>query len=201
MKQEKLTKFIKIIKVLKKLNFSYILSIFFFFISLLFIILYTMISSSYLFDSTVSDMKLNISRIHMFLLCNGILIILVRSSSSRNLNFDDQISGNLVDYENQRVVKRVSEISISEQTKVVGFEENNAALTAKIVVHEFEYGDHDNRDCENENGDRNDDDDEEDEDADADAEELNRRCEEFIRRMKLGIISESKYDHGFAGFS
>ncbi|KAL9243972.1 hypothetical protein vseg_017798 [Gypsophila vaccaria] len=188
MKQKQITKFIFINKIMKKPKLSYILSLIFFSISLAFITLYATIPSS--FHSVVSDLKFSFSRTHMFLLCNGILVILVKSSpsSSSTLSSVSQDFSS-VNYDSTRMAKQISEVP------VVLLENNASVITENfVVVQEFECGDDNNDACNNDHNNRNDGGDHEEEEEAAAAEELNRRCEDFIRRMKQGIISESRFN-------
>ncbi|KAL9232491.1 hypothetical protein vseg_007599 [Gypsophila vaccaria] len=176
MEQFQVPQVININKIMKMPNFPYILSVTFITFSLTLVSLYTMISSySDMCGSFVSVMKFDIGRNNMFILCNGILVVLVRSSSSslsQEISSDDEIISKTVDNSQK----------MSSEPKgglFVTTEEN------ECVVHK----DNDFND-EYENG-RNDRVEDEDEDEGEDAEELNRRCEEFIRRMKQGILFES----------
>ncbi|KAK9676628.1 hypothetical protein RND81_11G089400 [Saponaria officinalis] len=201
MEQFHLIQLININKIMKKPNFPCILSVILISFSFTFVSLYTMISSTDLCSSILSNMKFTIGRNHMFILCNGILVILVKSSSSssssQEINSDDEIITKTVD--NCQKMSTEQKSSFDEIT----IEKNYSVTTEKlVVVEEIEYTDdyYDvNDDYDN---DRNDEDEDEDEDDEGeDAEELNRRCEDFIRRMKQGIIFESRQNHGLVSFS
>lgn len=178
----------------------------------------------------------------MFLLCNGILVILVKSSfswppltpqdhhdhqrlvelgSDRKLVIESQkqsivvadevaalstvdvhdqdddndhddpsyhlVQQRLLELGNDR--KLVSEL---QEKSIVVADEIKAFSTVKGNVWEFFYN-HDDDDDHSEE--------QEDKETDLATEELNKRCEDFIRWMKQGIISESRKDNGLTRFS
>ena len=159
---------------------AYLVSILLFCSSL--IILFMKSFYSNLSVSLVSDMKFSIDRNHMFLICNGILVILVKSSTSNSCqenNSDDQPRSTVINDKKQA---------------------ENSAQVSNVLHHDDQANDDDDDDH---NDDDDDDDADEDDgiDEDEDAEELNKRCEDFIRRMKQGIMSESRKDSCLVGFS
>lgn len=213
---EQLTQF-NIVKLMKKVQSAYFYSLFLFSSSLVLLIVHFMRSYSSL--SLVSGMKFNIDRNHVFLICNGILVILVKSSSSlssspsqdSNSNYISGSSSNAVQNNDQSLPRSVvrgdqrkqqefsavsSEPKVTIDVKTPRFSAAEETVISevlqvhqqKLVVSECEVHAHEHDDYDA-------DDDEED------AEELNKRCEDFIRRMKQGILSESRKDLGLARFS
>ncbi|XP_021866732.1 uncharacterized protein [Spinacia oleracea] len=228
---EQLTQF-NIVKSMKKVQSAYLYSFFLLSSSLALLILH--LSSV----SIVSVLKFNIDRNHVFLICNGILVILVKSSSSLSsqdntpdYSSSSSSSSNVVQSNDQclpRPVVLVDQRKLQEELSTVSSEQKattdvkvarfstveETVISEELHVHyqttvvvsdcEVVHTSHEHE-HEHEHDDGKDDHDEvvgdDDDNDDEGAEELNKRCEEFIRRMKQGIISERKKDLGLPRFS
>ncbi|XP_021752492.1 uncharacterized protein LOC110718000 [Chenopodium quinoa] len=210
-----------IIKSMKKMQSAYLYSLFLFSSSLVLLILHLMKSYSSVYLTSI--LKFNIDRNHMFLICNGILVILVKSSSSllmspsQDSNSDYSSSTSNAAQSLPRSVVLGDQRKQQEEFSAVSSEQNVSTdvktarfLTVeetvitevlqvqhqKVVVSECEVA-HVHQQNDDVYDDHNDIVDDEDED-DEGAEELNKRCEDFIRKMKQGIISEHRNDLGLS---
>ncbi|CAO2812921.1 unnamed protein product [Amaranthus hypochondriacus] len=106
-------------------------------------------------------------------------------NSKCNQVCDDDVHGHDVDDDDDHDVFDVKNVGLSI-VKV-----NVTSVESKVHVHHHQLM---NSKCDDDDGHDHDVDDE-------DAEELNKRCEDFIRRMKQGILSESRKDKYVITFS
>ncbi|TXG55530.1 hypothetical protein EZV62_020786 [Acer yangbiense] len=135
----------------------------------------------------------NIDKSYMFLLCNGILVFIVKNSSklveesqqenaySSHLINEKKTTKKIHNYrpevvklsseENQSIIKEVVKEEAHQETEGKQEEENHEALI--IAAEESNY-------------------DQEDGTGSISIEELNKKCEEFIRKMKKEIKSGSQ---------
>lgn len=186
-------------KSLALIQSAYFFSILFFSSSMVFLLLHS-IKPNFSASSLFSVLTFTIDRNHMFLLCNGILVILVKSSSSssssppqppQDSKIDKSVEDNVGNHDQQKVIEFLgSERKMVSESLEQSFVDENAPFSTTEENVTFFY-DHDHQD----EVFYDDDDDEEEEEDGLAAEELNKRCEDFIRRMKQGIISESRKDH------
>lgn len=209
-----------IMKSMKRVQSAYLISILLFSSSLVLLILHSI--KSYSISSLVSFMKSSIDRNHMFLICNGILVILVKSSSSVSSSTTTQenssdYSSNTVQNDQCLSSSRSTTVVVEKKEGLFSAVTSQQKDTTEVKIARFAnvemnvtrseqlldsecchfHDVNDNDDHDDGNGDH-DNDDQDDEEG---AEELNKRCEEFIRRMKHGIMSESRKDLGLARFS
>ncbi|KAG7022808.1 hypothetical protein SDJN02_16544, partial [Cucurbita argyrosperma subsp. argyrosperma] len=114
---------------------------------------------------------------YMFLLCNGLLVFIVRNSGLISCSGDRHSSGDSRGAE--ALEASMADGSSKIESKVEDREERGNGLIQK--------------DEESERSIMEDDDDDDEEEVGAlSKEELNKKCEEFIRKMKAGIKLESQ---------
>jgi len=145
-------------------------------------------------------------RNYMFLLCNGILVILVKGSSSSSTSspiYSSYFSSPPSQPHQIRLVELTSEKKLVSEPEVQSNpdENPNFSTAEENPNEELEVSDFFDVRGQSENDyDGDVEEEEQEEEEGLAAEELNKRCEEFIRRMKQGIISESRADPGLPGF-
>ncbi|XP_021766261.1 uncharacterized protein LOC110730741 [Chenopodium quinoa] len=212
-----------IVKSMKKMQSAYFYSLFLFSSSLVLLILHLMKSYSGVYLTSI--LKFNIDRNHVFLICNGILVILVKSSSSLSMSSSQDSNSDYSSSTSNAAQSLPRPVVLGDQRKqqeefsAVSSEQNVATdvktarfLTVeetvitevlqvqhqKVVVSECEVAHVHQQNDDDVYDDHNDIVDDDEEEDDEEAEELNKRCEDFIRKMKQGIISEHRNDLGLA---
>ncbi|XP_038888415.1 histone H3.v1-like [Benincasa hispida] len=118
---------------------------------------------------------------YMFLLCNGLLVFIVRNSGLIGNSSDEQSGRNealgAAMADGNRKIESKVEIEEERENGLIAKEEENEELITKDEDEEERFNFYEEE--------------EEEEEEEID-EELNKKCEEFIRKMKEGIKFESQ---------
>ncbi|KAB1221690.1 hypothetical protein CJ030_MR2G006269 [Morella rubra] len=125
-----------------------------------------------------------LERKYVFLICNWLLVILAKSSASRSATSDAELGGEVS--ASDESAAETSSVEDEEHVGSIGSQENTVALEGK------EKGESEAFVAEDEEESGVVRPDEEEEVAPAENDELNRRFEEFIRKMKEEIRIEAQ---------
>ncbi|WCJ37388.1 hypothetical protein M5689_018530 [Euphorbia peplus] len=153
--------------------------------------------------NSIESISLKMGKNYMFLLCNGILVLIVKNSglmvsstSHHPTNYSIKNGGILQKKTEEKLIKKVKKVEIQEQ------EGNSLVMVQQEQEHEHEQEEsivpRIEQDVDQENQEDNSlvkernrqDDDDNEEELESSTEEFNKICDDFIRKMKQGIKYE-----------